>query len=275
MILFDRKFGKEFLQSVPISPGVYSLFDASGTLIYIGKAKSLRRRLAQYRRPMRTKRGRKMRALIKEAARIEWQVTESELEASLQELRLIQSLAPTRNVVGAFTFLYPLIGLWETETLLHFCFTTVPEKLPQFTYHGAFRSREITGEGFFALMRLLQFVGHSEPRHALGDVPRYSYVFAFRRLPSGWGQLWDEFLRGHSPDALETLVFKLLDHAGARAKASEVQEDVEKVNRLWEKEIAPLRSVITMTSYADYPVTPKERDLIFVRAGFLRQEKEP
>src|SRR4051794_25612672 len=108
MTLFDRKFGKEYLASVPTTPGVYSLFDAEGQLIYVGKAKSLRRRLAQYRKAPRTKRGRKMRALIREATRIEWETCESDLEACLLELRRIQALRPARNVVGTFTYLYPM-----------------------------------------------------------------------------------------------------------------------------------------------------------------------
>lgn len=275
MTLFDRKFGKEFLRSVPTAPGVYTLFDESGGLIYVGKAKNLRRRLSQYRRAPRTKRGRKMRALVREAVRIEYQIAESELEAALQELRLIQDRTPKRNIVGAYTFLYPMIGIWQTETLVHFCYTTSPHELPQFTFHGVFRSREITGEAFFALMRLLQFIGHSEPRHAISvKIPRHSYVFGFRRMPEGWAQLWDEFLRGHSADALETLVFSLLEKPGARKKAAEIQKDVESISRLWEKEVTPLRSAIVQTAYAEYPVTAKERDLLFVRVGYLNKEEE-
>lgn len=59
MLLFDRKFGKEFLSGVPTQPGVYSLFDGQRRLLYVGKAKNLRRRLSQYRKAPRTKRGKK------------------------------------------------------------------------------------------------------------------------------------------------------------------------------------------------------------------------
>ena len=99
---FDQKFGADFLAGVPHQPGVYRLYDASGELIYVGKARDLRRRLAQYRTTRRTKKDRKRRALVRAAARIEWQACASELEASLTEIGLIQGLRPRRNVAGAF-----------------------------------------------------------------------------------------------------------------------------------------------------------------------------
>ena len=46
---FDRKFGAEFLASLPQSPGVYLVYDESNELIYVGKAMNLKRRLTQYR----------------------------------------------------------------------------------------------------------------------------------------------------------------------------------------------------------------------------------
>ena len=70
MRAFDRKFGARFLDAVPRRPGVYRLYDAAGTLLYVGKAADLRRRLAQYRTTRRVKRDGKRRALVTAAARI-------------------------------------------------------------------------------------------------------------------------------------------------------------------------------------------------------------
>src|SRR5262249_14866108 len=107
---FDRKFGADFLASVPSQPGVYRLYDATGALLYVGTARNLRRRLAQYRTTRHRKKDRKRRALVRSADRIAWEVCESELDASLAEIRLIQALRPSKNVAGAFPFLYPFIG---------------------------------------------------------------------------------------------------------------------------------------------------------------------
>src|SRR5215468_9341831 len=186
--VFDRKFGSDFLAGIPREPGVYRIYDAAGALLYIGKARDLRRRLAQYRTARRTKKDRKRRALIRAAARIEWQTSPSELEASLTEIGLIQALRPRRNVAGAFPFLYPFIGIQVDGGDTRFCLTTAPEAFAAFELHGAFRSREVTREAFFALMRLLRFVGHPTARRRrdrLG-VPRHSHLCTFRRLPGDW-----------------------------------------------------------------------------------------
>ena len=164
--LFDRKFGTDFLTAVPREPGVYRLYDAAGELFYVGKARNLRRRLAQYRTARRTKRDRKRRALVRAAHRIEWQTCASELDASLAEIELIQTLRPRRNVAGAFPFLYPFIGIQVAGADTRFCLTTAPEACARFDLHGAFRSREVTGEAVFALMRLLRYVGHPTARRA-------------------------------------------------------------------------------------------------------------
>ena len=217
MRVFDRKFGADFLAGVPAAPGVYRLYDAAGALLYVGKAGDLRRRLAQYRTTRRTKKDRKRRALVGAAARIAWDVCASELEASLQEIQLIQSLRPPANVAGAFPFLYPFIGIRAADREISFCLTTSPEAFPEFDLHGAFRSREVTGEAFFALIRLLGIVGHPVSRRRRAPVA-HSYLFGFRRLPLDWPALWGQLLRGTSRDALEDLSLRLLDHASARAR---------------------------------------------------------
>src|SRR5438034_5602964 len=179
---FDRKFGAQFLESLPGSPGVYLVYDQQDELIYVGKAKNLKRRLSQYRNTLRRKKHRRMRGIVKEAARIEIQCAESDLDACLTEAVLIQKYRPRWNIVGAYSFLYPLIGIRSVNGNIEFCMTTTPEAVleacPGFEFHGAFRSRRITGDAFFALMRLLRFVGHVNPSNR-ARIPRYSYLFSF------------------------------------------------------------------------------------------------
>lgn len=267
MRVFDRKFGAHFLASIPPRPGVYLLYDAAGTLLYVGKARDLRSRLAQYRTTRRAKKDRKRRELVKSAARIAWNVCESELDASLTEIRLIQALRPRENIAGAFPFMYPFIGIRADGREAHFCLTTSPEALPSFDYHGAFRSREVTGEAFFALMRLLRFVGHPirrGRRDRLG-MARHSYVFGFRRLPKDWPEMWSGLLRGASREALEHLCLRLLEHAGARARGAEIQEDLRSVQRFFDDEASPLAAAIVATGYESYPVPQRDRDVLFLQ----------
>ena len=88
--LFDRQLGARFLETVPACPGVYRMHAADGTVVYVGKAKSLRRRLAQYRNAKRVKKHAKMRAIVKSAASATFTTCASELEAELLEERLIR-----------------------------------------------------------------------------------------------------------------------------------------------------------------------------------------
>lgn len=267
MRLFDRKFGVEFLAAVPREPGIYRMYDAAGTLVYVGKARNLRRRLAQYRTTRRTKKDRKRQALVRAAERVEWEVCASELDASLTEIRLIQALRPKRNVAGAFPFLYPFIGVQVDGGDTRFCLTTSPEAFAAFELHGAFRSREVTREAFFALMRLLRYVAHPAARrpHDRLLVPRHSHVRTFRRLPPEWPVLWTALLRGASRAALEQLALRLLEHEGACARSAETDADLKAVERFFDDEASALARVIGATGYAAYPVPQRDRDALFLR----------
>lgn len=272
MQLFDRKFGADFLAGVPSEPGVYHLYDSAGVLLYVGKARDLRRRLGQYRTTRRLKKDRKRRALVRAAARIEWQVCESELDALLTEIRHIHTLAPQRNVAGAFPFLYPFVGIRAEGQDVCFCLTTTPEAFTSFGLSGAFRSRRVTRDAYFALMRLLRFVGHASPRRRSdrASLPRYSHMYTFRQLPAGSADTWNSLLRGVSRKALVDLSLRLLEHPGARARSAAVEDDLRAVGRLFDEEAAPLAAAIAATGHADYPVAQRDLDALFLRFAAAR-----
>src|SRR6266404_5667887 len=207
---FDRKFGAEFLESLPGSPGVYLVYDQEGELIYVGKAVNLKRRLSQYRNTIRRKKHRRMRGIVKEAARIEIQCAENHLDACLTETMLIQKHRPRWNIVGAYSFLYPLIGIRSANGNIEFCMTTTPEAV----------LKEYPGDAFFALIRLLRFVGHVNPSNRRSRILRHSYIFSFRRLPSNWAGIWASFYRGESAVAMEELILSLVETTGARCRPS-------------------------------------------------------
>jgi len=265
---FDRKFGAEFLESLPGSPGVYLIYNQEGELIYVGKAINLKRRLSQYRNILRRKKHRRMRGIVKEAARIEIQRAETHLEACLTETTLIQKHRPRWNIVGAYSFLYPLIGIRAANGNLEFCMTTTPEAVlmdyPGFEFHGAFRSRRITGDAFFALMRLLKFVGHVNPSNLRIRIPGHSYIFSFRRLPSQWAGVWASFYKGESARAMEELILNLVENAGARRRPGKVQEHLDELKRFWRHEVLTLARVRKATGYGEWPVPQYQRDLVFL-----------
>ena len=193
---FDQKFGSEFISSLPTTPGVYRVYDSLNELIYVGKAKNLRRRLSQYRNAKRRKKHLKMRTVVSQADRIEYDTCPTDLEACLLEMQMIQSHRPRWNIAGAFYFLYPQIGLREESGNTYFTFTTEPQELEAFRFHGSYRSRHLTGDGFFSLMKLLHYVGHRIPGKQLVKAgirkeetkskKTRSYIFGFRQLDPVW-----------------------------------------------------------------------------------------
>lgn len=261
---FDQKFGKQFLKSLPGAPGVYRIFDAEGTLIYVGKAKNLRRRLGQYRHAKRCKKHEKMRTIIRNAGELRYEVCATELDALLLETRLIQENRPRFNVAGAFSFLYPMIGMRIANGNFSFCYTHSPDECAAYELHGAYRSRYWTGKAFFALMKLLEYVGHRIPKKARLPDSR-SYVFSFRRISEDWLALWRAFWMGESKKALEVLALALLENAGARKASGEVEELLKQIARFWKHEAAPLHRARRSAGFATYPVPQPERDILFLK----------
>ncbi|HEX6951714.1 MAG TPA: exonuclease domain-containing protein [Gaiellaceae bacterium] len=79
----------------PTRPGVYLFLGRQGQVLYVGRARDLRARLRSYFRSDRQRPA--VEAALAAAESIEWRVTGSELEAALEELRLIRELRPPGN----------------------------------------------------------------------------------------------------------------------------------------------------------------------------------
>jgi DNA polymerase-3 subunit epsilon len=91
-----RVYGKRSLtHGAPARPGVYLFRDRHGQVLYVGRARDLRARLRSYFRSDRQRPA--VEAALGAVDRIDWQVLGSELEAGLEELRLIRELRPPAN----------------------------------------------------------------------------------------------------------------------------------------------------------------------------------
>ena len=82
---------KEKIATLPHSPGVYRYYDAEGTVIYVGKAKDLHKRVAQYFVPVE-RLTRKTAVMVSKIADVQYTVVESEADALLLENNLIKQL---------------------------------------------------------------------------------------------------------------------------------------------------------------------------------------
>ncbi len=91
-----RVYGKRSLAfGAPTLPGVYLFRDAHGQVLYVGRARDLRARLRSYFRSERQRPS--VESALAAVESIEWRVVGSELEAALQELRLLRELRPPAN----------------------------------------------------------------------------------------------------------------------------------------------------------------------------------
>jgi len=273
---FDRKFGAELLRELPAAPAVYLFKDAAGTVLYAGKARNVRRRLASYRSAGRRKLHRKMRMLVREASALEVRVQPSEAAALRLETELIGTLRPRHNVEGAFSFLYPAIGSGGCDARLVLCFTTQPEAFGALglQWHGSFRPRRRALEAFDALAALLGYVGHREPRSRLPAAPRLrgARLVALRRTPPEWLWVLRSFLDGASQELLPALSLQLLERPAARREAAQVQQAIRCLESFYRRDVLGLRRARQITGRGETFVPRHERDALFLEARLSAEQ---
>ena len=86
-----------YLKTLPSAPGVYRMINTKGDVLYVGKAKNLKKRVASYTRPARQPN--RTRRMIAETASMEFVTTHTEAEALLLEANLIKRYRPRYNIL--------------------------------------------------------------------------------------------------------------------------------------------------------------------------------
>ncbi len=103
---------REKIALFPHSPGVYRYYDSEGTVIYVGKAKDLHKRVAQYFVPPERLNA-KTRVLVSKIADAQYSVVDSEADALLLENNLIKQYKPKYNILLKDSKTYPWICVTE------------------------------------------------------------------------------------------------------------------------------------------------------------------
>ena len=124
------------LTTMPLSPGVYRMLDGKGDALYVGKARSLKKRVASYTQIARLPE--RLRRMVSETVTMEIVTTHTEAEALLLEANLIKRLKPRFNIVLRDDKSYPWLMLTEDHAF------------PQIAKHRGARARKGSYYGPFA-----------------------------------------------------------------------------------------------------------------------------
>ena len=129
---------KEELKKLPNQPGVYIMHDKNDTIIYIGKAKSLTKRVHQYFQASHNE-GLKKKQMVENIDHFEYIVTDSELEALVLECNLIKEHTPKYNTMLRDDKTYPYIKVTVDEAYPRVLFSRQMKK-DKARYFGPYTS---------------------------------------------------------------------------------------------------------------------------------------
>jgi excinuclease ABC subunit C len=125
-----------YVNTLPDTPGVYRMLDEKGDVLYVGKAKSLRKRVVNYTHP--AKQTLRIQRMIAQTVSMEFVNTHTEVEALLLESNLIKKLKPRYNILLRDDKSFPYILI------------TGGHEFPQLTKHRGARNRKGAFFGPFA-----------------------------------------------------------------------------------------------------------------------------
>ncbi|MFU8861902.1 MAG: nucleotide excision repair endonuclease [Cyclonatronaceae bacterium] len=152
----EECMGREVFDGMPQRPGIYRFYDGAGSLLYVGKAANLRKRLASYRRARAGRVPRKTGELVSRIRRIETEVHATANEALLAENRWIRSERPPYNHANKHTETYYYVLIDCDDDAIRFRLTMNPGRQePAALCFGCFKGHIRVRRMLGSLLRLL------------------------------------------------------------------------------------------------------------------------
>ena len=166
---------QEELKKLPDRPGVYLMHDKNDTIIYVGKAVSLKNRVRQYFRASHRE-GIRKDQMVSLIDRFEYIITDSELEALVLECNLIKEHRPKYNILLKDDKTYPYIKVTLGETYPRVLFSRQMKK-DKSQYFGAYRSAGAVKDTIELIRKLYQLrtCNRQLPRDTGKDRPCLNY----------------------------------------------------------------------------------------------------
>jgi DNA polymerase-3 subunit epsilon len=240
---FEFFLPRPVLAHLPEEPGVYRMLDGEGHLLYIGKAKNLRRRVSSY---FTNSSGHsdKVLDLIRTVREVTYEQTGSELEAALREAELIRTLKPPYNRLSKHLPRVAFLKLTASNSYPRLGLTTKPGS-DRALYVGPFRSRDFAERAQRLLARLFGLrtcQGNLSPDPTFspclsGQIGACTAPCAARVLREDYGAQVTAFLRFLNEEDLtlqDTLVEKR-DRLAAELRfesAARVQQDIQLLEQI-------------------------------------------
>ncbi len=215
------------LAALPDAPGCYLFRDRRGTIVYVGKAVSLRKRVASYFRDATLRRGSpKLRGLVKSVADLDVVVVRNEAEALLTESRLIKDYRPRYNVSFKDDKRFPLLRVDLRDPLPVITLCRIRREDGAF-YGGPYVSSPSARaaldfvERTYGLRKCAPHIPNAETyRHCHNDIIRFCSAPCIGKItPEAYRARVEEacaFLRGRRPQVLEQLRARMREAAAVQ-----------------------------------------------------------
>jgi predicted GIY-YIG superfamily endonuclease len=160
-----ERLGRQFFRQAPERPGVYLMRDGAGAVLYVGKAKNLRKRLGSYRVANPDRLARRHLRLLRAVARIDIEECPDEASALARESELLRTLRPRFNRAGTWPG-PPRFLAWR-RTGQGLDLAVLPALEDGWLCHGPFGAGALPARA--ALARLLWCALH--PQRGLAGLP--------------------------------------------------------------------------------------------------------
>jgi len=267
---------KTYLKSLTSRPGVYQMFDARGEILYVGKARNLKKRVSSYFRS--TGLSVKTQALVQRIQTIDITVTNSETEALLLEQNLIKSHKPPYNILLRDDKSYPYIYLSDAEKYPSLTFRRMRQKKSgKGRFFGPYTSAGAVRESLSMLQKIFKirqcdesfFKNRARPclQHQIGRcsapcvelIDQESYAEDMRHATM--------FLEGRNPEIMNELVGSMEQASSALdfEKAAEFRDQINYLRRVQEHQ-----SIEGGTRDIDVFAVAHETDQIIIHGLFIR-----